>query len=43
MKLLEHMQLLNEHELNKLDKFRTKILTNHNGIETGRIEAYIDF
>jgi len=43
MKLLEHMEFLNNQELNKLDKFRNKILTNHNGIEIGRIEAYIDF
>ena len=43
MKLLEHMELLDEQELNRLDKFKSKILINHNDIKIGRIEAYIDF
>ncbi len=43
MKLLEHLGLLMKDELTKLDKFRTNVLTNHNGIEYGRMEAYIDF
>ena len=43
MKLLEHMELLDEQELNRLDKFISKILTNHIDIKIGRIEAYIDF
>ncbi|MEC7736348.1 MAG: asparaginase, partial [Candidatus Neomarinimicrobiota bacterium] len=30
MKLLEHLELLTEEELQNLDKFRTKILKNHN-------------
>ena len=43
MKLLEHMELLEGKELDQLDQFKSSILTNHNGIEVGRIEAYIDF
>ena len=43
MKLLEHLELLSEHEKNKLNKFRTKKLTNHNGIQVGHIEAHVDF
>ena len=43
MKLLEHLELLSEHEKNKLHKFRTKKLTNHNGIQVGHIEAHVDF
>ncbi len=43
MTLLEHLELLMKDELRKLDKFRNNILTNHNGIEYGRMEAYIDF
>ena len=42
MKLLEHLQLLSDDELKKLDKFRTKILKNHNQLEIGRIEAVVD-
>ena len=42
MKLLEHLQLLSDDELIKLDKFRTKILKNHNQLEIGRIEAVVD-
>lgn len=43
MKLLEHLNLLNDEELNQLDKFKLEILKNHNGLEIGRIEAYIDY
>ena len=43
MKLLEHLELLTEEELQNLDKFRTKILKNHNQIEIGRIEAHVEF
>ena len=43
MKLLEHMGLLDRKELGYLDQFKSSTLTNHNGIEVGRIEAYIDF
>ena len=43
MKLLEHLELLSEDEKNKLNKFKTKKLTNHNGIQIGHIEAHIDF
>ena len=43
MKLLEHLELLTEEELENLDKFRTKILKNHNQIEIGRIEAHVEF
>ena len=43
MKLLEHLELLTEEELKNLDKFRTKILKNHNQMEIGRIEAHVEF
>ena len=43
MKLLEHLELLSEDEKNKLHKFKTKILTNHNGLQVGHIEAHVDF
>ena len=43
MKLLEHLELLSEDEKNKLNKFKTKKLTNHNGIQIGHIEAHVDF
>ena len=43
MTLMEHLELLSEDEKNNLNKFRTKKLTNHNGMEIGHIEAHIDF
>ena len=43
MKLLEHLELLTKKELKNLDKFRTKILKNHNQMEIGRIEAHVEF
>ena len=43
MKLMEHLELLSESEQSKLNKFRTKKMTNHNGTETGHIEAHVDF
>jgi len=43
MKFLEHLELLTDQEREKLSQYRTKILKNHNNIEIGRIEAYIDF
>ena len=43
MKLLEHLELLSEDEKNKLSKFKTKKLTNHNGLQVGHIEAHVDF
>ena len=43
MKLLEHLELLSEDEKNKLNKFKTKKLTNHNGLQVGHIEAHVDF
>ena len=43
MKLLEHLSLLKENELKELNRFRLQKLKNHNGLETGRIEAYIDY
>ena len=43
MKLMEHLELLSESEKDKLNKFRTKKLTNHNGFEIGHIEAHVDF
>ena len=43
MTLMEHLELLSEDEKSNLNKFRTKKLTNHNGMEIGHIEAHIDF
>ena len=43
MRLLEHLELLSEDEKNKLNKFKTKKITNHNGIQIGHIEAHVDF
>ena len=42
MKLLEHLELLMDGELRKLDKFRVRILRNHNQIKIGRVEAIIE-
>jgi len=42
MKLLECLELLMDGELRKLDKFRVRILRNHNQFEIGRIEAIIE-
>ncbi len=42
MRLLEHLELLNPVELEKLDKFRMEILRNHNQLEIGRIEAIVE-
>ena len=42
MKLLEHLELLTDAELQKLYKFRTKILKNHNQLKIGRIEAIVE-
>ena len=43
MKFLEHLELLTDEERKKLSQYSTKILKNHNNIEIGKIEAYIDF
>ena len=43
MKLLDHLQILEEEEKKQLSRFSTKILKNHNNLEVGKIEAYIDF
>ncbi|MFL2983241.1 MAG: asparaginase [Candidatus Neomarinimicrobiota bacterium] len=43
MKLMEHLELLSDNELNLLNKFRTKIIKNHNGIQIGKIEVYVDY
>ena len=42
MKLLEHLELLTDAELQKLYKFRTKILKNHNQLKIGLIEAIVE-
>ena len=42
MKLLEHLELLTDAELQKLYKFRTKILKNHNQLKIGRIETIVE-
>ena len=42
IRLLEHLELINPVELEKLNKFRTKILRNHNQLEIGRIEAILE-
>ena len=43
MKMLGHLELLTKEEMKKLDHFSVKKLINHNGIEIGKIEAYVDF
>ena len=43
MKLLDHLQILEEEEKKQLSRYSTKILKNHNNLEVGKIEAYIDF
>ena len=43
MKLMEHLELLSDDEIASLEKFRKKIIKNHNGIEVGKIEVYVDF
>ena len=35
--------LLSEDEKNKLNKFKTRKLTNHSGRQIGHIEAHVDF
>ena len=40
--LLKYLKLLDKLELKKLDKFETKILKNHNGFKTGKIEVIIE-
>jgi len=42
VRLLEHLKLLNDDELLRLEKFSTKILKNHNQIEIGHIDATVD-
>jgi len=42
MKVCEHLALLFDDELDLLDKFRAKILKNHNEIDFGKIEVTID-
>ena len=42
MKLLERLELLMDGELRKLDKFRVRILRNHNQFKIGRVEAIIE-
>tara|TARA_A100001015_G_scaffold286207_1_gene354576 strand:+ start:719 stop:1699 length:981 start_codon:yes stop_codon:yes gene_type:complete len=43
MKLLDHLEILEEEEKKQLSRYSTKILKNHNNIHVGKIEAYIDF
>ena len=43
MKLLDHLEILEEDEKKQLSHYSTKILKNHNNLEVGKIEAYIDF
>ena len=43
MKLLEHLEILEEDEQKQLSHYSTKILKNHNNLDVGKIEAYIDF
>ncbi len=42
IKLLEHLELLTNAEVKKLNKFRTTKLKNHNQLKIGRIEAIIE-
>ena len=43
MKLLDHLEILEEKEHKQLRHYTTKILKNHNNFDVGKIEAYIDF
>ena len=43
IKLLDHLDILNDKEKDQLSCYGTRTLKNHNNLETGRIEAYIDF
>ena len=43
MKLFDHLELLNDYQSMKLDSYRTKVITNHNGKNVGNIEVFIDF
>ena len=43
MKLLEHLEILEKEEQKQLSRYSTKILKNHNNLNVGKIEAYIDF
>ena len=43
VKLLEHLELLDEFQIDSLSKFKNKKIMNHNGDEVGRIEAHIEF
>ena len=43
IKLLDHLDILNDKEKDQLSCYGTRILKNHNNLEIGRIEAYIDF
>ena len=43
MKLLDHLEILEEEEQKQLSHYSTKILKNHNNLKVGKIEAYIDF
>jgi len=43
IKLLEHLELLDEVQIEALSKFKNKKIINHNGDEVGRIEAHLEF
>ena len=43
MKLLDHLEILEEKEQKQLSHYSTKILKNHKNLDVGKIEAYIDF
>jgi len=43
MKLLDHLEILEEEEKKQLSHYSINILKNHNNLEVGKIEAYIDF
>ena len=43
IKLLEHLKLLDEDQIEALSKFKNKKIMNHNGDEVGRIEAHLEF
>jgi L-asparaginase II len=42
MTLLDHLKLLSDSEAKILNKFKTKIIRNHNQLEIGRIEATVE-
>jgi L-asparaginase II len=43
IKLLEHLNLLSDNQLKKLNDYNNEEIKNHNGDKVGRIEAHLEF